>query len=78
MYWAEALAEQDKDQEVQKIFGKAAEDLKAAEATIIQELNDAQGSRVDIGGYYKPDTAKTSGAMRPSNTLNSILETVKA
>ena len=78
MYWAEALAEQDKDQELQKIFGKAAEDLKAAEATIIQELNDAQGSPVDIGGYYKPDTAKTSGAMRPSNTLNSILETVKA
>lgn len=76
MYWAGALAEQDKDQELQKVFSKVAQELKANEDTIIQELNGAQGSPVDIGGYYKPDATKTSEAMRPSNTLNSILEKI--
>lgn len=73
LYWAEALAEQDKDAELKKYFTKVAEDLKTNEDKILQELIEAQGSPVNIGGYYKPDEDLTSKAMRPSETLNSIL-----
>jgi isocitrate dehydrogenase len=48
------------------------------EEKIVNELNGAQGSPVDIGGYYKPDEEKTSAAMRPSKTLNDILKTIVA
>ncbi|WP_424494397.1 NADP-dependent isocitrate dehydrogenase [Salinimicrobium sp. GXAS 041] len=73
LYWAEALAEQSKDAELKEHFTAIAEELKKNESTIIEELNAAQGSPVDIGGYYQPNEEKTSNAMRPSATLNSIV-----
>ncbi|UJP64959.1 NADP-dependent isocitrate dehydrogenase [Mongoliitalea daihaiensis] len=73
MYWAEALAAQSKDEALKNKFTPIAADLKAHESTIIQELNEVQGVKVDIGGYYKPDPAKTSAIMRPSATFNAIL-----
>ncbi len=73
LYWAEAVAAQSKDTELKEHFAAIAEELKNNESKIVKELNDAQGSSVDIGGYYKPDEEKTSNAMRPSQTLNSIL-----
>ena len=73
LFWAQALAEQDKDAALQEQFAKLAEQLAASEETIITELNDAQGAAVDIGGYYHPDAEKAAAAMRPSATLNGIL-----
>ena len=73
LYWAEALAAQDKDQELKEEFTKLAEELKSNEKAIIKELNEAQGSPVDMGGYYWPNPTKVSSAMRPSKTLNSII-----
>ena len=73
LYWAEALASQDKDTDLKEHFGKIASELEANEAKIIEELNGAQGSPQDIGGYYKMDNQKTSSAMLPSETLNKIL-----
>ncbi len=76
LYWAEALAAQSKDAELQAKFTKIAADLAANEEKINKELVDAQGSPVDMGGYYRPDFAKTSKAMRPSATLNSIIDAI--
>ncbi|GMT42974.1 MAG: hypothetical protein IEMM0002_1385 [bacterium] len=76
MYWAEALAGQTEDKELQARFSGAAKELVANEAKIVEELNSAQGEAVDIGGYYKPDTDKTSKAMRPSATFNAIVDAV--
>ncbi|WP_274971351.1 NADP-dependent isocitrate dehydrogenase, partial [Zunongwangia profunda] len=73
LYWAEALANQDKDADLKEHFEKIASELEANEAKIIEELNGAQGSPQDIGGYYKMDDHKTSSAMLPSETLNKIL-----
>ena len=73
LYWAEALANQDKDADLKDHFGKIASELEANEAKIMEELNGAQGSAQDIGGYYKMDDEKTSSAMLPSETLNKIL-----
>ena len=73
LYWAEALASQDKDTDLKEHFGKIASELEANEAKIMEELNGAQGSAQDIGGYYKMDDDKTSSAMLPSETLNKIL-----
>ncbi|MFC6859433.1 NADP-dependent isocitrate dehydrogenase [Zunongwangia atlantica] len=73
LYWAEALASQDKDADLKDHFGKIASELEANEAKIMEELNGAQGSPQDIGGYYKMDDQKTSSAMLPSETLNKIL-----
>ena len=78
MYWAEALAAQDSDAALKEVFSKVAKVMEEKEETILSELNAAQGSPVDIGGYYKPDEDKTSNAMRPSQTLNEILEMVAA
>ena len=78
LYWAEALAAQDKDAELKQIFTKVAQALAENETKIVEELNSAQGSAVDIGGYYKPDADKTSKAMRPSQTFNDILKLAKA
>ncbi len=72
-YWAEALAAQEKDGALQSLFKKVAEALKNQEDTIISELENAQGSPQEIGGYYKPDAALMAKAMRPSDTLNTIL-----
>ncbi|MEM6800710.1 MAG: NADP-dependent isocitrate dehydrogenase [Bacteroidota bacterium] len=74
LYWAEAMAAQTDDTELQAAFKHIAVQLADNEEKIIDELNAAQGSPVDIGGYYHPDEALASAAMRPSATLNSILE----
>ena len=73
MYWAQALAEQDEDTELKEIFSEVAKKLSSNEEKIIEELNAAQGDKVDIGGYYNPDEEKVSNAMRPSDTLNNII-----
>jgi isocitrate dehydrogenase len=73
LYWAQALAAQTKDAELQARFKPLAETLARNEAKINGELIGAQGKPVDTGGYYLPDSAKTSAAMRPSATLNAAL-----
>jgi isocitrate dehydrogenase len=74
MYWAQALADQNDDAELKARFGKLAKLLTENEAKIVGELNGAQGKPVDIGGYYRPDKAKTAAAMRPSATLNAAID----
>ncbi|WP_372392830.1 NADP-dependent isocitrate dehydrogenase [Xanthomonas sp. NCPPB 3582] len=78
MYWAQALAAQTEDAALQAKFAPLAKALTENEATIVGELNGAQGKPVEIGGYYHPDLAKVSEAMRPSKTFNDILATLKA
>lgn len=73
MYWAQALAEQSADADLQSRFGKLASALAQQEAAIVAELNGAQGKAVNIGGYYRPDPALASAAMRPSATFNDAL-----
>ncbi len=73
LYWAEALAAQTKDKDLQARFKTLAETLEQNEAKINAELIAAQGKHVDTGGYYLPDAEKTSAAMRPSATLNAAL-----
>lgn len=74
LYWAQALASQDEDKELKSIFVPVAEALSSNESKISEELMQAQGKSADIGGYYKPDDKKANKAMRPSATLNSIIE----
>ena len=74
LYWAEALANQTKDQELRDRFAEVARQLSENEEKIVQELNGAQGQQVDIGGYYRPDNEMAAGAMRPSATLNAIID----
>ena len=74
MYWAEALAKQNTDLELKKQFIPISEKLRTNEHKIVEELNSIQGKPVDIGGYYIPDTVLASKAMRPSITLNSIID----
>jgi len=74
MYWAEALAAQTKDPELAARFAKVAKQLQENEAKINAELIGAQGKPQDLGGYYQPDPAKTGKAMRPSPTLNAIID----
>jgi isocitrate dehydrogenase len=74
MYWAEALAAQSKDAQLQSRFAGVAKQLIENEATINGELIAAQGKPVDMGGYYHPDPVKTEKAMRPSPTLNAIID----
>ena len=76
LYWAQALAEQTKDKELAARFAPLAKALTENEAKINAELIAAQGKPVDMGGYYHPDFAKTSQAMRPSATLNAALAAV--
>ena len=73
MYWAQGLASQDKDADLKAEFASLAETMQANEDKIIKELNAAQGAPVNIDGYYYPDYNKVSKAMRPSETLNAIL-----
>ncbi|MEB2776905.1 NADP-dependent isocitrate dehydrogenase [Algoriphagus sp. D3-2-R+10] len=73
LYWAEALAAQNKDAELKAKFTPLAAALEAQEMTIVNELNGSQGVPVNIGGYFRPDAALASQAMRPSATLNEIL-----
>jgi isocitrate dehydrogenase len=76
LYWAEALAAQGKDAELKARFATLCGKLADKESTIAAELIAAQGKPQDLGGYYQPDPVKTSKAMRPSATLNAILESV--
>lgn len=76
MYWAEALAAQNVDAALKSIFGKVAKEMQANESKIAKELIDAQGIPQDIGGYYQPNTKLSENAMRPSKTLNAILEDI--
>jgi isocitrate dehydrogenase len=74
LYWAQALAAQTKDKEMAARFAKVAKQLEENEAKINEELLGAQRKPQDIGGYYHPDPEKTSKAMRPSATLNAIVD----
>ena len=76
LYWAQALAEQTKDTELQKHFAKPAKELTANEAKILGELTAVQGKPQDIGGYYHSNFEKASKAMRPSATLNAIIDNI--
>jgi len=73
LYWAQELAAQDQDAGLKAIFTPLAEKLASSEQQIVGELAAVQGKPVDIGGYYQPDTAKTSAALRPSKTFNDLL-----
>ena len=73
-YWARDLADQTEDAELAARFKPLAEALEANEQAIIAELTAVQGQKVDIGGYYKPETAKVNVVMRPSATLNAIID----
>jgi isocitrate dehydrogenase len=74
LYWAQALAAQNKDAELQAHFAKVAKELEQNEAKIEKELLDAQGKPVDLGGYYVFDDEKAKKVMRPSPTLNAIID----
>jgi isocitrate dehydrogenase len=74
LYWSEALSSQTKSEALKNRFAGIAKQLRAAETQIVTELNQAQGGKVDIGGYYQPDLGKASHAMRPSATFNTILD----
>ncbi|AOJ14164.1 NADP-dependent isocitrate dehydrogenase [Burkholderia vietnamiensis] len=76
MYWAQALAEQTEDAALKAQFEGVAKSLADNEARILEELGAAQGKAQAIGGYYRPDVALTSQAMRPSATLNAIVDAV--
>lgn len=73
-YWAKALAEQTADAELAAEFAPIAKALAEQEAVIVAELNGAQGAPGDLGGYYLFDDAKTSALMRPSQSLNQVIE----
>jgi isocitrate dehydrogenase len=73
LYWARELASQTADAELAGVFGPLAERLAADEDAIVGELNAVQGEPVDVGGYFHPDPARASDAMRPSATLNDAL-----
>ncbi len=75
-YWAEALSEQNDSQELKTIFSGVSHAINEKETQILAELSNAQGAHQNIGGYYKPDAALVAKAMRPSDTLNMILDTI--
>ena len=74
MYWAQALAEQDQDAELKAVFAGVAQQLADNETSIVEELNAVQGKAADIGGYYRPSRKLTSDVMRPSATLNAVID----
>ena len=76
LYWAEALSEQSDDADLKNKFGEIAKKLKENEAKINEELLSVQGKPADIGGYYRPDLPKVTSVMRPSPTLNSIIDSI--
>ena len=73
LYWAQALANQNKDEELKAFFTPIAQEMTANESKIDAELIVAQGKKQDISGYYQPSEALTSNAMRPSKTFNNII-----
>ncbi len=74
LYWAQALAAQEKDAEIKARFEKVAKEIEANEAKIVEELLSAQGASVDVGGYYMPDPVRAEKQMRPSATFNAIID----
>jgi len=76
LYWAAALAKQTKDPELQARFTEVAQQMSANEDKIVQELGDAQGQPVDLEGYYHPNVELVANAMRPSATLNAIVDAI--
>jgi isocitrate dehydrogenase len=76
MYWAQALAAQNVDTDIKAKFQPISDALTSNEAKIVTELTEVQGNKVDIGGYYRPDQAKLSKVMRPSATLNGIIDNI--
>ena len=76
LYWAQALANQTQDAEFQARFKGVAQKMADNEEKIVQELNEAQGQPVDIGGYYIPSDEMTAKVMRPSATLNAIVDAI--
>ncbi len=74
MYWAQELASQTDDADLQKRFTEFAKKLAENESKIVEELNSVQAKSMDIGGYYKPDYTKATEAMRPSNTFNQAID----
>ena len=77
MYWAQALAEQDADEDIQARFIPVAQQLADNEAVIVAELNGVQGAPADLGGYYRPDPKLTVKLMRPSATLNAVIDSIQ-
>ncbi|MFW2381019.1 MAG: NADP-dependent isocitrate dehydrogenase [Acidimicrobiales bacterium] len=75
LYWAQAMASQDEDPDLAQLFAPLAAALSDNEATIVAELNEVQGQPMDVGGYYQPNEELTTAAMRPSATLNAIIDT---
>ncbi|HIG83615.1 MAG TPA: NADP-dependent isocitrate dehydrogenase [Verrucomicrobia bacterium] len=75
-YWAQALTDQNEDEELKKEFVSIAESLESNEEKIVSELMGVQCSPVDIGGYYRPDEEKVLAAMRPSQTFNDIIDQI--
>ena len=75
LYWSEALANQNKDPELRNEFKKLHHLLKSNESKIISELNEMQGNKIDLGGYYSIDNQEVEVIMRPSSTLNNIINT---
>ena len=76
LYWAEALANQNDNAELKAKFSKVYADMSSKEDQINNELIGSQGKAQDVGGYYRPDFAKASAAMRPSTTLNAIIDNI--
>jgi isocitrate dehydrogenase len=76
LYWAQELASQNDDQDLKKQFAPIAKELESKVEVILEEIKAAKGRAQDIGGYYRPDPARVKAAMRPSATLNKILESV--
>ena len=74
IYWAKALADQQEDQDLAVRFTSVYNLLKDHESKILDELDSTQGLEVDLGGYYHPDTEKVAKIMRPSPTMNSIID----
>ncbi len=76
MYWAQELADQNKDLELKNIFKDVAKSLTTNEKSIISELNTIQGHPVELGGYYLPDEKLANNSMRPNKTFNSIIQSI--
>jgi isocitrate dehydrogenase len=76
MYWADALAAQNEDAELKTKFTQVAADLKENEEKILSEIAAAEGKATDMGGYYKPNKELVAKAMRPSTTLNAIIDAI--
>ncbi len=74
LYWAQALSEQNKDAELKIRFAKMYNELKSNEEKIVNDMISVQGKPVDVGGYYLPDDKKAFEVMRPSSTLNKIID----